>query len=69
MNKGLLEHKNTIDCLSDQIEALLDLMQMTESSVAIESIKTASEMCQTMHIELMREVEKIVEKIDGDVKR
>ena len=51
--------RNKIDTLSDQISALLDLMMMTEESVDIKSIKIASEMCLTMHDELMAEVDKI----------
>ena len=56
---------NVIDTLSDQITALLDLMMMAEESVDIQSIKTASEMCLTMHDELMGEVDKIAEELKG----
>ena len=45
----MIEHINTIDTLSDQITALLDLMMMADDSVDIKSIHTASEMCLTMH--------------------
>lgn len=55
----MIEHINTIDTLSDQITALLDLMMMAEDSVDIKSIHAASEMCLTMHNELMGEVDKI----------
>ena len=54
---------NIIDTLSDQITALLDLMMMAEENVDIQSIKTASEMCLTMHDELMAEVNKISKEI------
>ena len=54
---------NTIDTLSDQITALLDLMMMAEESVDIQSIKTVSEMCLTMHDELMAEVDKMSREI------
>ena len=54
---------NIIDTLSDQITALLDLMMMAEESVDIQSIKTASKMCLTMHDELMAEVDKIRKEI------
>ena len=54
---------NIIDTLSDQITALLDLMMLAEESVDIKSIKTASEMCLTMHDELMGEVDKISKEI------
>ena len=54
---------NTIDTLSNQITALLDLMIIAEESVDIQSIKTASEMCLTMHDELMAEVNKISKEI------
>ena len=54
---------NIIDALSLQITALLDLMMMAEESVDIQSIKTASEMCLTMHDELMVEVNKISKEI------
>ena len=59
----MIEHMNVIDTLSDQITALLDLMMMAEESVDIQSIKTASEMCLTMHDELMAEVDKIAEQL------
>ena len=54
---------NTIDTLSDQTTALLDLMMMAEESVDIQSIKKASEMCLTMHDELMVEVDKMSKEI------
>ena len=59
----MIEHLNTINTLSDQITALLDLMMMAEEDVDIKSIKTASEMCLTMHDELMAEVDKISKEI------
>ena len=59
----MIEHMNTIDTLSDQITALLDLMMMAEESVDIKSIKKASEMCLTMHDELMAEVDKVSKEI------
>ena len=61
----MIEHMNIIDTLSDQITALLDLMMMAEESVDIQSIKTASEMCLTMHDELIAEVDKIAEELKG----
>ena len=57
------EHISKINILSLQITALLDLMMMAEESVDIQSIKTASEMCLTMHDELMGEVDKISKEI------
>lgn len=57
------EHINVIDTLSDQISALLDLMMMAEESVDIKSIKMASEMCLTMHDELMAEVDKMSKEL------
>ena len=59
----MIEHINTIDTLSDQISALLDLMMMADDSVDIKSIHTASEMCLTIHDELMAEVDKISKEI------
>ena len=59
----MIEHINTIDTLSDQITALLDLMMMADDGVDIKSIHTASEMCLTMHNELMAEVDKISKEI------
>ena len=59
----MIEHMNVIDTLSDQISALLDLMMMADDSVDIKSIHTASEMCLTMHDELMAEVDKISKEI------
>ena len=59
----VIEHMNIIDTLSDQITALLELMQCAEDSVDISSIRVASEMCLTMHDELMVEVDKISKEI------
>ena len=59
----MIEHINTIDTLSDQITALLDLMMMADDSVDIKSIHVASEMCLTMHDELIGEVDKICKEI------
>ena len=59
----MIEHMYVIDTLSDQISALLDLMMMAEEDVDIKSIHTASEMCLTMHDELMAEVDKISKEI------
>ena len=59
----MIEHLNIIDTLSDQITALLDLMMMADDSVDIKSIHAASEMCLTMHDELMAEVDKISKEI------
>ena len=61
----MIEHINTIDTLSDQITALLDLMMMADDSVDIKSIHVASEMCLTMHDELIIEVRKLSKKIEG----
>ena len=59
----MIEHMNIIDALSLQITALLELMQCAEDSVDISSIRVASEMCLTMHDELMAEVDKISKEI------
>ena len=59
----MIEHMNVIDTLSDKISALLDLMMMADDSVDISSIRVASEMCLTMHDELMGEVDKISKEI------
>ena len=64
----MIEHLNTINTLSLQITALLDLMMMAEDSVDIQSIKTASEMCLTMHDELMAEVDKMSKEIKNQEK-
>ena len=56
----MIEHINIIDTLHCQIEALLDLMQCSDSScVDINSTQVASEMCQTMLDEIMVEVDKL----------
>ena len=62
-DKKMFDISNKIDTLSDQITALLDLMMMAEEDVDIKSIKKASEMCLTMHDELMGEVDKISKEI------
>ena len=59
----MIEHLNIIDTLSDQISALLDLMMCANDSADISSIRVASEMCLTMHDELMGEVDKIAEEL------
>ena len=59
----MIEHMNVINTLSLQITALLELMQCADDSVDISSIKVASEMCLTMHDELMGEVDKINKEI------
>ena len=64
----MIEHINVIDTLSDQITALLDLMQYADDSADISSIRVASEMCLTMHDELMGEVDKISKEIKNQEK-
>ena len=59
----MIEHMNIIDTLSLQITALLDLMMCANDSADISSIRVASEMCLTMHDELMAEVNKISKEI------
>ena len=63
----MFDISNKIDTLSDQITALLELMQCANDSVDISSIRVASEMCLTMHDELMAEVDKIAEELKGKV--
>ena len=55
----MIDIRNKIDTLSLQITALLELMQCANDSADISSIRVASEMCLTMHDELMGEVDKI----------
>ena len=59
----MIEHLNIIDTLSLQITALLELMQCANDSADISSIRVSSEMCLTMHDELMGEVDKINKEI------
>ena len=59
----MIEHLNIIGTLSNQITALLDLMQCANDSADISSMRVASEMCLTMHDELMGEVDKISKEI------
>ena len=61
----MIEHINIINTLSLQITALLELMQCADDSADISSIRVASEMCLTMHDELMAEVDKIAEELKG----
>lgn len=61
----MIEPMNVIDALSLQITALLELMQCANDSADISSIRVASEMCLTMHDELMGEVDKIAEELKG----
>lgn len=62
----MIEHMNTIDTLSDQISALLDLMMCADDDVYISSIRIASEMCLTKHDELMAEISKIESEVRSD---
>ena len=59
----MIEHMNVINALSCQITALLDLIHCSGDSADISSIRVASEMCLTMHDELMAEVDKISKEI------
>ena len=59
----MVEHMNVINTLSLQITALLELMQCADDSADISSIRVASEMCLTMHDELMVEIDKINKEI------
>ena len=59
----MIDIRNKIDTLSLQITALLELMQCADDSADISSIRVASEMCLTMHDELMAEVDKISKEI------
>ena len=54
---------NVINALSLQITALLDLIHCSGDSADISSIRVASEMCLTMHDELMGEVDKTSREI------
>ena len=63
----MIEPMNVIDALSLQITALLELMQCANDSADISSMRVASEMCLTMHDELMVEVDKIAEELKGKV--
>ena len=53
----MIEHISKINILSLQITALLELMQCSGDSADISSIRIASEMCLTMHDELMAEID------------
>ena len=57
------EHISIINILSLQITALLELMQCANDSADISSIRVASEMCLTMHDELMAEIHKIESEV------
>ena len=57
------EHINIINILSCQMTALLDLIHCSGDSADISSIRVASEMCLTMHDELMAEVDKMSREI------
>ena len=67
-DKKMFDISNKIDTLSDQITALLELMQCANDSADISSIRVASEMCLTMHNELMTEVDKMSKEIKGQEK-
>lgn len=62
----MFEHINTIDALSYQIKALLDLICSSDNCVDHESIQMAADMCATMHDELMVEIDIISNYIRED---
>ena len=64
----MIEHISIINILSLQITALLELMQCANDSADISSIRVASEMCLTMHDELMVEIDKINKEIKNQEK-
>ena len=64
----MIEHMEIINTLSLQITALLELMQCANDSADISSIRVASEMCLTMHNELMAEVDKMSKEIKSQEK-
>ena len=64
----MIEHISKINILSLQITALLELMQCANDSADISSIRVASEMCLTMHDELMGEVDKMSKEIKAQEK-
>ena len=64
----MVDIRDKIDILSDQITALLELMQCANDSADISSIRVASEMCLTMHDELMGEVDKMSKEIKAQEK-
>lgn len=57
------EHVSKINILSCQITALLELIHCSGDSADISSIRVASEMCLTMHDELMVEVDMISKEL------
>ena len=62
------EYISKINILSLQITALLDLIHCANDSADISSIRVASEMCLTMHNELMVEIDKINKEIKNQEK-
>lgn len=63
MRGNIFEHMYTINTLIDQISALLNLMMLSDDSVDIKSIHTASEICLNMLDELMAEIDKMAEQL------
>lgn len=64
--KNIIESLNIIDALSDQIEAILDLLQGCGESTDIKTVNTAAEMTVTMFDDLMSEVREIAERARGE---
>lgn len=59
----MIQHFNVINALSEQMMALLDLIECAhEECTDIKSMKTAAEMVLNMHDELMQEVNLIEEE-------
>lgn len=56
MNETIFNAFDSIDCLSAQISAILELIMMADTSTAPSAMTTAAEMCLDMHTDLMKEV-------------
>lgn len=58
----MMEHKNNIDCLANQIDAILDLIKSGAENADPNSIACASDMCQTLLLELEKETDEVVDE-------
>lgn len=68
MDNEIFEALDKIDVLGRQVEAILELIMMSDSSVTPSAVTTGAEMALDMHTELMSCVSVFEKKIRDDMK-
>lgn len=59
MKQEIFDAINSINVLSEQVSAVLDLIMISDSDYVPQSVRTAAEMGLTIHDEMMHEIEKL----------